>query len=522
MNKNKVLVIGLDGATFDVILPMIEKGKLPTLKKLMENGAWGRLESTVPYITAPAWTSAVTGVNPGKHGLYNFILLRGYEIKMADASFRKRSTLWNILSEYDKKVGIFNVPVTYPPEKVNGFMVSGWLTPSIRKDFTYPKELKSEILELIPNYQFKNLGPNSVGLKKAKKDVLEILKNRFILAKHLIKKEWDFFMGVFMASDQISHFLWGKPDIEEVYERLDEILSELVAMCGENTTIFVISDHGITKIEKLINIYSLLKTLGLSGRGKTPIPHKILRRFGITTGRTYGLFLKLGVRDTSFIPEKAKKMIPKSKLTHQIKYNIKEMKAFYYSWGLRINLKDREPFGLIEPEDYENFRENLIRKLKKIRDPETSERIFDKVFKREELYHGKYFEYAPDIVFLLKDGYLYTTKEDRELVLKDLEYTIGNHQINGIFIAYGKDIRKIQLEPKIIDVMPTILHIMGVPIPDDVDGRVLREIFKKDSEIYKREIKYEKSKEIEREKHEFSDEDEKVVRERLKGLGYLE
>ena len=149
----RVLVIGLDGASFDLIHPWIEQGLLPTFKKIIEQGASGPLTTIIPPLTGPAWISFMTGKNPGKHAVYDFVIRsnRGYTGIPINASHRDGESLWRIFSDAKKRVGVFAVPATYPPEPVNCFMVTGMLTPAQASDFTYPIGLRAELAAVVPS-----------------------------------------------------------------------------------------------------------------------------------------------------------------------------------------------------------------------------------------------------------------------------------------------------------------------------------------------------------------------------------
>jgi len=273
----KVLVIGLDGGTPSILFPLAIKDDLTNLKKMMTSGSYGTLTSTIPPVTCPAWVSSVTGVNPGKHGIHDFFLsidISNRKIEYANSRKRRTRAIWNILSDAGKKVVILNVPVTYPPEKVNGVMVSGMLTPNLNSDFVYPKELKDDLLDL--NYQI-DIGDTMLeqitSFKQSKigllNEIKELLHLRMRTALYLMEQcEWDLFMVVFVTLDRIFHLYWKDidsthisynyeeskqtfPGILTILRELDHAIGKLIRKAGNDTNTIIYSDHGF----KALNTY---------------------------------------------------------------------------------------------------------------------------------------------------------------------------------------------------------------------------------------------------------------------------
>ena len=214
--KKRVLAIGLDSAAPDLIERWVREGKLPVFKRLMDSGCYGRLESTEPALTPPAWTSSVTGVNPGKHNIYDFYRItpqHGKEI--ATSKDRRSKAIWNLLDEFGRRSIILNLPLTYPAEQFNGIMVTGMPTPSLDKSFVTPETLRDEVLRLIGG---KKLGVDTNTLLRGDEDQflkdLERITDRISkLAFHLINNyDWDFFMVVFDDLDRLQHVFWHHMD----------------------------------------------------------------------------------------------------------------------------------------------------------------------------------------------------------------------------------------------------------------------------------------------------------------------
>jgi predicted AlkP superfamily phosphohydrolase/phosphomutase len=273
--KKRVLVVGLDGVTFDILQPWLKDGSLPTLAKLINEGSYGTLSSTVPSLTAPAWSSFITGMNPGKHGVLNFFkVLPGEADHSAEryvpvnSTTIRSETLWGILSRQGYRIGVMNVPMTYPPRPVNGFMVTGMLTPQGAVDFTYPPELAKGIPDYRVDLEYflgeeMSRHESLPQLDHLIEELRNLLDLRADAVKTLMAREaWDFFMVVFTGTDRLGHFLWPyhvQPkdpsssnahlvlhrSVRSYYQRLDEILADMLQLTGEDVSVLLVSDHGM-------------------------------------------------------------------------------------------------------------------------------------------------------------------------------------------------------------------------------------------------------------------------------------
>ncbi len=266
----RVLIIGLDGATFDLIEPWVAAGDLPNLAGLMRAGAWGRMRSTVPPATFPAWTSLMTGVNPGKHGVYDFSrrVPGAYRVEFVNATYRQWPSAWRHLSREGKRVAVIGLPATYPPEPINGLCISGFDSPvatGIDRSFVHPPELFDELVQAVGPYEITgfqelHIGP---GWHQAALDrLLQAARRRTEIAAYLLDREpWDCFFVHYGESDTVAHHFWAAHDpgsprydhdlaanlgnaIHTVYRALDRAVGELVARGGSEATVMVVSDHG--------------------------------------------------------------------------------------------------------------------------------------------------------------------------------------------------------------------------------------------------------------------------------------
>ncbi|MHC4806641.1 MAG: alkaline phosphatase family protein [Planctomycetota bacterium] len=570
-NEVKVVVIGLDGATFHLIKPWLAEGKLPTLNKLLKEGVHGKLLSTLPPLSPQAWTSFVTGKNPGKHGIFEFTEFKpkSYEIRFTNASSRCGKSLWRILSDHGKSVGVINVPMTYPPEQVNGFLIAGFEAPGVQSEFTYPPDLYEKIKKHVGEYDIHGDYWTTKGPDFYIQRTLNAIDNHGRVTKYLLNNyDLDFFMPVFGSTDRIQHFCWKYIDpthpkhiplekdkygdaILRVYEKVDGFIKEYLESIEGDKTVVIMSDHGAGPYYKIVYIDKWLEQQGLLKYKK--VDNNLARHanhlfFGIT--KTFYLQLRKhlprNVKDwlKGTMPEIRHKIE-----SHLILSNIDWRRTKAFSMGVEttliyINLKGRFPLGTVEPgEEYEELMDFIIDRLKELRDPDTNEAVVDNVYKKEQIYHGACLEKAPDLVVIWKN-YEYITRRHygREVFLGDgtiisaelkvgevgelmsLEQT-GSHRLEGIVIFSGKHIKQgAKLHgARIIDIAPTVLHLMGLPIPEDMDGRVLLDVFEKEY-TDSHPVRYTKPSGEDRPQGEpgtYSEEEARSIEKRLQDLGYL-
>ncbi len=553
----KVFVVGLDGATLDLIAPWAKKGKLPNLSKLMEEGCHGVLETVIPPLSGPAWVSFMTGKNPGAHCIFDFMYRSkgSYDVSYIDGQHQRKfsKNLWQILSEYSKKVAVVNVMVTWPPHEVNGIMITGGLTPPDR-EFTYPLELKNELEKEIGGYLISPIGGYTVGegdTERLVEKLHEMEENRIAATLYLMKRyEWDFFMVLFGGTDVIQHETWKYMDPEhpgytresnikfgseilKMYQKMDTAIGQILDISDDDTYFIIVSDHGFGPLHTQMYINTWLVEKGFLCFKET-LAVKVKRWMfsnSINLWKLYPIVLRLGFDRIKnlFWGGRGEKALDTMFLSQK---DIDWSKTIAYSRGtlgqIFINLEGREPRGIVKKEEYEQVRDNIIEELKKLRAPKNGADPFERIYKKEEIYSGKYLDDMPDIVFIPKRGYAAIERFQflSNNVFEDSRAS-GQHQMDGVFFIKGPDINagKSLTKSKIYDVAPTILHILGLPVPEDMDGKVLKEIFRGDGELGK-SVVYRKSPEknpVSENVAEkaLSSEDEAKIRERLRGLGYL-
>ena len=481
----KVLVIGLDGANLDLIKRWAQDGNLPTFKKILSEGTYGYLESTIPTLTVPAWNCLTTGKNPGKIGCFSFFqkVYGSYDFRLPSSIVNKRMDVWDILSGYGKDVFILNSPHVNYTYKINGYMVAGPLY--ISKDkLAYPPSLKEELNKM--NYESDVTDSldklNILSNKKLSNRLNEVTEKHFEALYYFLEKKWDFGFVVFSELDRIQHRLWNQENIIlKHYQNIDRKLNDLmIRLDKENNglNIIIVSDHGFGPNKRIFLINEWLAKRGyleLKNIPRINFISLLLRRLNLTNIMRK-IFNYPGLKPIYL------HLVQNSGKTPVV---WDKAKAFSYgTWGtIYLNLIGREPQGIVKKEEYEQLRNEIIRGLQE---------ISVKAHKREELYHGEYLESAPDII-IETDDYITSISPTVGFGTEFLEGSDGSHRKdNGTFIAWGPDIKKnFEKNAKIYDVTPTILHMFGISIPKDMDGMVLKGIFKEGSETFQRAVLYE-------------------------------
>jgi predicted AlkP superfamily phosphohydrolase/phosphomutase len=564
-SMSKVLVIGLDGATFDLIDPWVEQGKLPVLAKCLKEGTRSNLLSTPLSNSAQAWSSFITGKNPGKHGIYDFFESRtdSYGVRFLNASFRKGRSLWRLVSDSGKKVGVMNVPMTYPAEAVNGVFLSGLDSPGIDSNFTYPRGLIEEINQQVGRYI---LEPGIWGyIRRGRPDIalqklLEMVRIRTATARYLMKsRDWNLFVVVYTATDKVQHHFWKYIDptrpeyhadlsysdaIFQVYQEIDKSIKILLETAGE-ASVIIMSDHGAGPSSR--RTMYINRWLNKEGFLHSKDSGKISGRFGRIK---YNLLEKTSNEIKRILPRKTKEFM--LRLFPEIRNKIDSVlllpgidwsRTKAYSRenhpAVFINTAGREAEGIVKPgQQYEDVRNQIIEKLKNLSCPETGHHIVGQIFRREDIYHGPESFKAPDIIFQwnqslyihrpsggrMNKDFLEILDDKALLASEDTTRPSGIHRDRGIFIACGKHLAKNKTieGAKIYDIASTILYLLDIPVPEDMDGRVLEGAIKED---YLTENPIKKGIAITGEEgvpKSFDSEETKAVKERLKGLGYID
>jgi predicted AlkP superfamily phosphohydrolase/phosphomutase len=550
----RVFIVGLDGATFDLLEPWIEAGHLPTLEKLAREGCTGRMTTTVPPVTAPAWTSFMTGKNPGKHGLYDFRKRTkgSYDLVPVSSADRDGRAVWDIVGQTDRRVIVVNVPMTYPPQPVNGLMITGMLTPRGRDNFTYPPGLRKELEGRIGKYV---IFPEEVYAKGQVGGFLDSLyqaaARRLEAVRYLMQEyPWDFFMVVFNETDIIQHGLWSCMDIDhplhdfaesqlygdailKFYQWMDRALTEIVAGLSSDTLLMVMSDHGAGPLHSFMYVNNLLADLGLLQFKRQPLARlkRLSFKVGVTPRNVYSLLLKMGLGRLRRSLDKRRGGYSLLKKWFLSFSDVDWSRTEAYSVGpigqIYVNLEGREPQGIVHPsKEYERVRTRIINALEALSNPRSGESLVEHIYRKEELYWGKYLDDAPDIVFLprkLETVALGDFEFPSNCLIEPAYGISAHHRMEGILLLSGKNIRRgVELSgAAITDLAPTILYALDLPIPGDMDGKVLTQAFDENA-LNVRPVRYsDSSSGASHPGLEYTEEDEEEIVERLRGLGYL-
>jgi predicted AlkP superfamily phosphohydrolase/phosphomutase len=553
--SSPIFVIGLDGGTFDIIKPMIDQGELPNLARLMNMGTWGPLQSTEPPISPQAWSSFLTGVHPGHHGIFGFLGSphgRFYRRPILSARHIQMPTLLQIVGETGQKVAALGIPLTYPPYPVNGVIVPE----QHGHPLSYPPHLWDELVAAVgdPRDQASHISylftQDKRGYVKLQRKLLEI---QYQAAHWLLDQEsYDLFIVVFTATDRMSHFLWkymdpAHPDhrpewaealgdaLPDLYRRLDTIIGELWTRLGSDGTIIVMSDHGFGPLHKRIYINRWLWEQGLLTiqpiiyrLASIRYPWPILRMFN-SAARRLGL------------PYQA---LPIGHWQEPIDPNLYDPRFFFdahllIDWsrtrvysgnsaeqGLFINLRGREPCGIVNPgAEYERLRQELRQELDAMADPDTGNPIVERVWLREELYSGPFIERIPDLVIRTRD-HLYNLSPEiftPQTVHPSLHVS-GVHRPEGICIMAGPPIQANGTlnNASIVDLAPTILRLMNIPLPSYMDGHVLQEALLATCQTpMKERYTHIPDKVNSDTSSDLSDDEIAAIEAHLRGLGYI-
>lgn len=531
----KTVIIGLDGATFDIITPLASAGRLPVLSRLIAEGASAPLRSTILPNSFPGWASCTTGTSEGMHGVFSPFIKNNSSYSVRAMSGRDIQTrhVWDFMTDRGGRSVVVNVPTTYPPEPLNGMMVTGMLTPGLASDFTYPASLKGELLTAIPDYVIE---PERLPDRAARADEFRrSIEGHERAFDFLMKQgEWDFSMIVFSVLDRAQHDYWADMDsrhprhdpntpaefrnfIHETYERLDGAIGRVLEKLPADSRVFVVSDHGFCSELFEVRVNELLASAGLltfkspaSRRSRARVKslkEKISRR--LLPARPNGNSLDRKVRyGSGFLDE----------------IDWSRTRAFFaQDKGVWVNLAGREPSGIVREGEFGSVIEEARRLLLNLTSPEDDEPVFEKVMRREEAFNGRCSDRLPDLVMIpRRDEYVYNERPSYGDVIVPADSTTGTHSRDGIFVAWGRGIRSgvnFIAQPNLRDVGPTALASLGCPLTTDMDGRALVEVFTEAVEPSRLGSSYRDSASTE---SVYNANEEAELRERLRALGYIE
>jgi predicted AlkP superfamily phosphohydrolase/phosphomutase len=536
--SGKVLVIGLDGADWRILQPYLDQGLLPNLAQLIEMGVSGDLRSTIPTNSSVAWNTFMTGRNPAKHGVYDFTQRAPNDpTRMVGVNSRSRrcETFFDALARHGRQLGAVNVPITYPPFPVNGFMISGMIVQE-GKPYTFPESLAIELDEQVGGFPVNRIRWRFMlgKLEELLDEAVTVTQQRARVLEYLIdRKEWDVLVHVFVTPDRLQHPLMHLidpehpchnpalvqrlgPKLRAAFQTLDAVLGRAHEQIGDDVTLIVISDHGFRSVHKAIHVREILARNGLlkihrARQAAVPqLARKLLRRLPPAVKQVLRRDLPANGRVGS--PEEMANL------------DWPETQAYVTtmtSQAVYANLAGREPRGIVAPgATCERLLDDIQELLLAERDPANGKPIVEAVLRANEVYHGPWAEEGPDLLLLPAPGYAFA--KGAKAHLQPYEWFMGDHALDGIIVASGPGLKRgARIDnAALIDLAPTVLYLAGVPIPSDMDGRVLSlfadqrltiapPIYDQDAAVYQSHD------------YDYTPEEEQDVAEQLRGLGYL-
>jgi predicted AlkP superfamily phosphohydrolase/phosphomutase len=534
----KTVIIGLDGATFDLITPLAQAGRLPVLARLMREGSSAPLRSTLLPNSFPGWSSCTTGTSEGMHGVFSPFIKNPSNYSVRAMSGRDIMTrhIWDLLGEQGGRSIVINVPTAYPPEPLNGLMVTGMLTPSLNSDWTYPATLKEEILKAIPDYIIE---PQRNPDKHLRAEEFRRASQLHERAAHLLMEgnDWDFLMIVFSVLDRAQHDFWSDMDalhprhnpntpdefrdfIHQTYAQLDAAIGRFLDKLPADCRVFIVSDHGFCSELYEVRVNELFASAGLLTFNSSALRHsrarlkslkeKISRR--LSPGQLDGNSLERKVRTGSAFLE-------------EIDWS-RTRCYFAQDKGVWVNLKGRESCGWVKENDFDSVIAEARDCLANLVSPFDGVRVFEKVMRRDEAFNGLYANRLPDLVMVpARDEYVYNERPSYGDAIVPADSTTGTHSKDGIFIAWGSRIRSeasFSQQPNLRDIGPTALASLGCSLTEDADGRVIGEVFADPINPARQGSSYRQGDSQTGNESVYRADEEAELRERLRALGYIE
>lgn len=572
---SKVFLLGLDGATWDMLGPLLEEGHLPNLARLKERGASGMLTSVFPPLSPVAWTGIMTGKNSGKHGVFEFVEHKHDPLKgRVNSSRAIRSDLvWEIAGRHGKKTVMGAIPMSYPPRPAQnfpGFFLGDFLSPANAADFSSDPALFAD-LEAYLGRPYRawatkiHDGGNEAAVIDDLQDFLE--QNLKAIEFMATRFEWDLFLFDLMAVDRSQHELWhvwdpSHPEAKgreaelaalrtryiDFWKTLDRGVGSILEKIPEDAAVLVMSDHGFGPITHYVNFNVWLLEQGfiaLQDSFYVKQKHWCYRR-GMTPELIYNIMQRLGLGDhrVSRFRGKQESLLDRVGETMFLsRRHIDWSRTRAYAQGnfgqIFLNLKGRQPQGVVEPGDARALLDELKAALFKIPHPQTGEPLVERIYESGELYSGPQADLAPDLTVVLKD-WAYRTIGLHDFTTNRLISPAfgptGDHRLEGILIAAGPQILpgSIPSDASLLDITPTILQLLGVPIPGDLDGRALEGMFEPSARAAYESARWDgESPKFNGEEsnppvpvpHDdgsgYTEEEDAAIQQRLEDLGYL-
>jgi len=524
-----LLIVGWDGATPELVGPWMEDGTLPHLAALAKRGAWAPLRSLVHPLSPAAWTSAITGLNPGRHGIWDFghRAPDTYRVDPTTARERHGATVWDIAEDCGLRWAALNVPLSHPaPATTRGVFVPGLGAEELEGN-TWPRELAAQIEAELPGFRMDSNAYEHADPADFLADVNAMIQQRATLATSLLQRERpDLMMCVFVATDRVQHAFWRQSSlpgvhgrghwrfadaIRDTYRALDDALGLLVAAAGDDASVLVVSDHGFGELEGDLYLNSILEDAGWM----------TVRRTASRVDRLPAALRPFGRRLRAELPPRFRRREADLTFGH-----IDWATTRAYSRGLFgnvwLNLRGREPHGIVEPgPEADALLAAITDRLLEQTEPDGRTPLFDAVLRGAELYWGEQAAGAPDLVAVPRE-YRWMTRSGREIGPRGQLFSdpavrhTGNHRMDGVFVGAGPGIAQ-GARPerlRLLDLTPTALALLGIEVPRGLDGVPMDDVLSCDVG-WTDELPWRQPGEG------AAPPDRDRLEERLRGLGYL-
>jgi predicted AlkP superfamily phosphohydrolase/phosphomutase len=561
--SRRVLVVGLDGATFRLLGPWLERGELPCLSRLYREGVRGTLQSVISALSPEAWSTFMTGKHPGQHGVMNFLSFRprSYELQFNNGALIRQKTLWRLLSDAGKRVGVVGVPMTYPPEPVNGYLVAGLETPGAKSQFTHPPGLADELRASMGGYDLHGDFADCADPQEYLNRLLDMIDNQARAACHLLEKyPSDLTMVTIGATDRAQHFFWrfvdpshpaydsGAPSelgaaLLRVYEQVDKAVEAMLQCVPEPRTVVIMSDHGFGPCHKLVHLNRWLEQEGyLVCARRSSVRVKMLQTIWGQASKHAPRWMKDWLK--SVLPA-VRSQVASLLLLNRFQWTGTKAFAVSTQHGyVYLNRRDRFPQGVVGPgAEAEALCDELTESIMGLRDADTGKSVVKRVLRTEDLYPGPGADALPDLIVLWQDGYIARSDAvrgrsdaggqetaDTSSLIEPIDMSSGAwngcHTQDGVLVFHGPDaggpgdIKGARL----IDLAPTLLHLLGEPVPEDMTGRVLEDVFAPGF-LASRPIRYcpaDQDQPTGARESALSSAEQEEMAERLRQIGYME
>jgi predicted AlkP superfamily phosphohydrolase/phosphomutase len=436
--RPRLFILGLDGSPLPLLKQLMQSGDLPNLARVFERGSSVEMNSSLPDVSAVAWTSVNTGMNPAKHGIYGFVDRKPgtNSMEVMTATHVRAKTIWQLASDAGRRSVAINVPLSFPPQAINGIVISDFLAPALNKA-VYPTTLLPTLETL--GYRI-DTDPWAArqSLHAFAEDFRVTADKRAEAVLYLMDTQaWEFFMVVFMETDRLHHFMWQymesndptyAPKFVTAYRQIDEIAGRIIGKLRDDDELIIMSDHGFTTLLKEVYLNVWLEQEGY---------------LEFVAGMDKGLdSMSPGTRAFSFDPGR-----------------------------VYVNLRGREPSGTVSPDDLDVVLADLEGRLRGLCDPETGAKIVKDVYRADDIYHGPWRDRAPDLLVMPYDGYdIKGTFESSELTGRGK--LVGMHKYDNATLFVRN--QKLTVDhASVHDVLPTACKLMRIDCPENVDGRVV-------------------------------------------------